>query len=1671
MRWLRNQSIEASEASGSGTTCPSRSGGLLALLVLLALWLAPGAAAAEGPERTQLPDPTNGQITEDACGTAVDPAGNLYVARDTTGTVDVFRPNGDHLATINDPGGPCGLAINSAGDLYVLRTDGNVVKYEPGSFPLGGSPSWGAAEVVDSSGDARGISVDRADDRLYVARGSHVQVYETDGSTGINERQALLLINAGDQAEETYPKTGTYRLSLPGEGGPGRNETQVVTGIPSNNYTLTYDGHTTSPIAPDATSDDVEGALVALPPIGAGDVEVVGRSLSFGGHTGWWVEFTGSLAETDVSLISGSSSVVAEARSDLSASVPVDGTLNDLKQAVESLDGVGAGNVSVSGTATTRAFIEFIGSLAKEDVPNLKADRTGIPGTRGTISVTTEVAAFDGQLGAGSGDVSGVAAYSSGGFQRTRYVFVADPGNDEIDVYSATGTGSAHKLEQMLPLDSITGATSPDGTLGLGAHAAIAVDPGTGHVFSYDESNDLVNEFEATGPFLTQVSPAAAASARRGLGVDASGADSNGRLYVAAGNVGAFAPPPRASRALIPELGKKINNVGGVAVDRFGYYYVAAESSIRIFDPAGTLVNTITDPGQPRALAVDSTGVIYARRRPANREEVARYTPDSFPVTPTTSYAITTLIEGGVTPGWAFFNVRDVAVNPVDDHLFVAGGASGLSEFDDAASGNGLLDDQVIDPTIHLGGNPFSIDISSSGRIFANLGVSSVAVLSPDGDHHLRTIGFGAHAGSAGLAVDASSEHVLPGMASGGFVEEREASGSFVTRLGPFNPSPVGSEVAVDNSGGPNDGNVYVAYLNDLYVFGPLTYGEGPAVEARQPTNIGDGEATLNGTVDPNGSELTDCRFDYVTDTQYEDDGESFASAEAEPCAETLEEIGDGSDPVDVHADISGIDPSERYRFRIVAENQFDIARDDGLFGPPLHAERSPKDIHYTEAILRARLDPSGLPTSYHFEYGTAGPCSLNPCESTPERNLAPDAGQSDVEAPIFGLEEGSHYHFRLVASNDVAEIEGADQRFATYSRPSSEGCSNAQLRIGRSSKLPDCRAYELVTPGDTGGAAPAASGGLLFRTWPTSPSGPAAGGRLNFAVPGAIPGLDGTGVVDTYRAVRSAVGWRAELLSGTYPQAGGDNVTYGVAPDQETTAFGVQSTKGTLPVGLYLRTPNGIETAARGASGVDLGAFVHHLGSNGAHVIFSSAARLEDDAPPAGTRAIYDRSIDGPTSVLSLLPDGSAPTGSAAFIGANSDGDAVAFTSGGTLYLRGEGGTSEVVEWPGGNGVPPFAGISDSGRYLFYAEVEDADVNPSSLYRFDASQEAAEQIATNARFVNVSANGSTVYFTSTDQLDPPAGTAGQHNLYRWDGHAPTFVAELDSADFGERGLSSWTRAASQRGPGVNPSRTTPDGSTLVFESRAQLDQVDGDAASDIYRYSVAGDKLVCISCGSGDGGTDAKLQRLSPAGPTGEFTIIPNVADDGETVVFEADDQLSLEDQNQATDVYRWQAEGKGDCAREDGCLALISGGQGNNPSFLYAMTPDASDVFFTSRERLHPDDPSGVTSVYDARVGGGFAPKAESPRCIEDACQDPAALPPAAESPGSSTSGPSGNLAPDPPKRKDCSRIGRQAKKKFERASKAKSRKKAKRLQKQAKKLRKKARKCRASHQGAPR
>ena len=264
-----------------------------------------------------------------------------------------------------------------------------------------------------------------------------------------------------------------------------------------------------------------------------------------------------------------------------------------------------------------------------------------------------------------------------------------------------------------------------------------------------------------------------------------------------------------------------------------------------------------------------------------------------------------------------------------------------------------------------------------------------------------------------------------------------------------------------------------------------------------------------------------------------------------------------------------------------------------------------------------------------------------------------------------------------------------------------------------------------------------------------------------------------------------------------------------------------------------------------------------------------------------------------------------------------------------------------------------------------------------------------------------------------------PAGTGC--NVYAYDHGSVKFVATLFERD-NNLGLNAtygaWKAARSNR-----TAQVTPDGEHLAFMSQARLTGFDNlpavggkcgeGACREVFEYDLNTKTLTCPSCNpTGEQPLGhSNLSLIRPANESGpSFPQPENLpADGGGRLFFESQDTLSPEDENgRIQDVYEWTPDRVGGCEHSEGCVALISSGHSPGDSMFLNATPDASNVFFVTREQLLVQDKDELLDVYDARVGGGINTDEIAP-CSGETCKGPASRSMESQAPGSSSfSGP---------------------------------------------------------------
>lgn len=418
-------------------------------------------------------------------------------------------------------------------------------------------------------------------------------------------------------------------------------------------------------------------------------------------------------------------------------------------------------------------------------------------------------------------------------------------------------------------------------------------------------------------------------------------------------------------------------------------------------------------------------------------------------------------------------------------------------------------------------------------------------------------------------------------------------------------------------------------------------------------------------------------------------------------------------------------------------------------------------------------------------------------------------------------------------------------------------------------------------------------------------------------------------------------------------------------------------------------------------------------------HIVFEEELALTPDAPvgfPGGDE-LYEWS-GGQVKLVTILPDEIAVHGALAGATRNygapsespedvalnvaqsrhavsADGLRIFFEAEGALYVREDGERTVQVDashGPGLGGGGKFMAASDDGTRVFFTDdsrlTGDSSAEPGEpdLYEYNANNKTLSDVAPGlsepADVLGVSGaadDGSYVYVVAKGRLTASpssrgaTATTGAANLYAIHNGSVTFIATLDET----RDECDWT-ASARCGGGVSSSgltsRTAGTGEFIGFNSVQSLTGYDntdaGTGAPDleVFLYDAADDQLTCVSCRPNESRPTAGAAIRWPSAPSKNGSwhvgyLQHNVSDRGQ-VFFETTEPLLPRDSNGRADVYEYAGGG----------LDLVSSGTSEAGSHFLDATPDGSNVFFSTRDRLVPRDQDALFDYYDARVDGGF-------------------------------------------------------------------------------------------------
>jgi hypothetical protein len=200
------------------------------------------------------------------------------------------------------------------------------------------------------------------------------------------------------------------------------------------------------------------------------------------------------------------------------------------------------------------------------------------------------------------------------------------------------------------------------------------------------------------------------------------------------------------------------------------------------------------------------------------------------------------------------------------------------------------------------------------------------------------------------------------------------------------------------------------------------THGGKPSVDTLPAANIGYTSARLSGSL--YGKDVaTNYYFEYGPTSSY---GQRTAERKARG-EESSEENA---------AEVGGLAPGTTYHYRIVATNDYGTSygADETVSTgtEPVVETGVAQAVGYDNATLGGAIDPRGTEIGYYFEYGPTDAYGLRTAESSAGSGTANEQEMQNVS----GLEEGTTYHFRMVATSSYGTTYGADQAFSTGVKP-----------------------------------------------------------------------------------------------------------------------------------------------------------------------------------------------------------------------------------------------------------------------------------------------------------------------------------------------------------------------------------------------------------------------------------------------------------------------------------------------------------------------------------------------------------------------------------------------------------------------------------------------------------
>jgi hypothetical protein len=450
--------------------------------------------------------------------------------------------------------------------------------------------------------------------------------------------------------------------------------------------------------------------------------------------------------------------------------------------------------------------------------------------------------------------------------------------------------------------------------------------------------------------------------------------------------------------------------------------------------------------------------------------------------------------------------------------------------------------------------------------------------------------------------------------------------------------------------------------------------------------------------------------------------------------------------------------------------------------------------------------------------------------------------------------------------------------------------CPNEAFRVGPSSELPDCRAFEMVSPPDKNGGE--VDGGIHIGELAAPEQAAADGEAATYGSTSAFTEAEpeSADLTSQYISARTADGWRTRAIVPTQEIPEGKALTAAGAPYYSPyQGFSESLEDGFLlawnpqpdpsaPAGYfnpYLRDDGSggyqllseVTPPVQPPGQVQLpyygfGVVYAGMSADGQHVIFEANDALTPGAIP-GRVNLYEWSAGQPLELVSVLPEGTVDTA----------GSEQALAEGSLRFgspIYGLGGGADELPYN-------FSGaLSSNGKRAFWTggggayQVYMHEITESGARTVEVSASQKEGVPSGkapAQYWTANAEGTLVYFTSDVELTNDSTAGAGADLYQYNVNTGRLSDLTVDPHTGE--------AANVQGVlGMGESDGVP---SVYFVARGVLAQGASAGVENLYLWrSSASAPTFIATLGESEGElidfTEAVMERTSRVSPDGQL-------------------------------------------------------------------------------------------------------------------------------------------------------------------------------------------------------